>query len=429
MDLIISVVLLVLLLMANAALAAFEISLIKLRFSHFNPDLLDRLRADKGMARMLDQGDTVVRVARLGMTMCMLGYAVVAMKLVGVLIHHLVGTALPGLVVALIAFLVAICVHYVIGELVPRGIGLQHAVRVFKLTSWVVRVFQILTWPLIRPLTRVARGVLRLLGTEPQLDLESLDLEAQIEMLGKEAPELSVVGQRLLKNAVQMRTLAVSDILLPRNKVNIFDLQADNRTNFELAKKTGHTRFPLCDGDLDHTIGLIHIKDIFRHPGDPLALDLRKVRRNIMRLQLEEPLEDALQKLLRYKMHMALVEDDFGGAVGVVTLEQILEQLVGDIQDEFDFEEAHIREVEENIYLVQGLTPIHEIDDAFDLEIENEEVSTFGGLITAELGRFPSEGEEVTIDRLHIRMEQVDERRVILARVELLPPPVEEEES
>jgi magnesium and cobalt transporter len=171
---------------------------------------------------------------------------------------------------------------------------------------------------------------------------------------------------------------------------------------------------------LDECLGLIHIKDIFREEMPTAELDLMKLKRNLAVFPLETPLEEALERMLRAKFHMALAVDQFGGVVGVVTLESILEELVGEIQDEFDSEEEQIVKVRGNRrFRISGLTPIHDVEEALAIDIENDEVSTFGGLITGELGHIPERGEELTCHGLHIMIEEVDDRRVIAATVQI----------
>ena len=142
-----------------------------------------------------------------------------------------------------------------------------------------------------------------------------------------------------------MQELVVHDVLLPRNQVVVYDLDQSYEKNLDRMQVAGHTRFPLCYGSLDQCIGIIHIKDIFRATDDALLAQPVKLKRMIAQFTLETPLEEALERMLRAKFHMALVEDTFGGIVGVVTLESILEKLVGDIQDEFDSEEVQIEEL------------------------------------------------------------------------------------
>ena len=187
--------------------------------------------------------------------------------------------------------------------------------------------------------------------------------------------------------------------------------------NLELAKQTGHTRFPLCEGSLDHCIGLIHIKDIFRFREDSQSIDLRRIKRPIIRVGQDENLSDILELLLRSKAHMALAVDEFGGTAGVITLENIIEEIVGDIQDEFDTEEANIKRLRDGEYLVSGLTPLHDLEKELDVELDTKEASTLGGLITSELGHIPAQRTRINMPPLHVVVTEVDEKRVIAARV------------
>jgi len=408
----------------HGLLTAFELSLIKLRFSHFNTRLLDELRATKRYASIIDAPDRASRAARLAILVTVIGYGWLAIPLCYAWLSGAgAGFALPETVAGALAFVVALAVLYLFGELLPRAIGLSYPVSVLRAAAPLIVLIRFFGNFVIGPMTRLSRSILRLFGLKEPKHLESLDLETQIELLEEEAPHVTGVAQKILRSALQMRGLVVSDVMLPRNQVQFFNTFDSVADNLKMARRTGHTRFPLCEGDLDRCIGLIHIKDLFRYPGDLRSLDLRRIRRDIIRFDSEEPLESALTKLLGSNMHMALVLDEFRGTEGVLTLERILEQLVGEIRDEFDSDEVDLIQTMrgEGEALVSGLTPIHEIEERFDVRIENDEVSTVGGLITAELGRIPEPGEEVEVEGLHIRVTQVDETRVIEAHIRTLP--------
>jgi CBS domain containing-hemolysin-like protein len=227
--------------------------------------------------------------------------------------------------------------------------------------------------------------------------------------------------RKIIDKAIQMPELDVSDILLPRNQVHWIDIYEEPKKSLALARKTGHTRFPLCEGDLDRCLGIIHIKDIFRDTAADDEVDFRKLRRPIATLALEDKLMEALQRLLGLKVHMALVLDEFGGAVGVVTLERILEELVGEIQDEFDMEDEEIVPLGINRYTVAGLTPIHELEERLDVDLGRDDVSTFSGLITSELGRIPEKGEALKYGKLDVLVTEVDEKRIIGTEVTVNP--------
>jgi len=267
----------------------------------------------------------------------------------------------------------------------------------------------------MRPLNFFSGGLLRALGADEHSTVDVLDAEEQIDLMDSIPGDNSThyVAQKILKNTLTLKELDVSDILLPRNQIQYVDLFDSISDNLQLARMTGHTRFPLCEGDLDNCIGLIHIKDIFRSGLEAKDLDLRKFRRDILRLREDMPVEDALENLMRHKMHMALIVDEFGGTQGVLTLERILEVIVGEILDEFDIEETNICEVGNGDVSVLGLTPLHEVEEYFDKEFDTDEVSTFGGLVTSELGHIPEEGHQMVLDDLNVRVTEVDEKRVI----------------
>jgi CBS domain containing-hemolysin-like protein len=274
---------------------------------------------------------------------------------------------------------------------------------------------QLLLFPMhLFPLKRWIYGML---GLEAE-SINPLDTSVQLRAMGEDDTSLSPVIRKIVDRSIHMKELVVHDVLLPRNEVVIYDLNQDAATNLKLMKRAGHTRFPLCNGDLDDCIGIIHIKDIFRSESGECVLNPMALKRPTTTFLLETPLEESLQRMLRAKIHLGIVYDTFGGALGVVTLERILEELVGDIQDEFDSEEDPITLLAgKGIYRILGQTPIHDLEARLGVVVENDEVSTFGGLITAELGRIPVAGERLDICNMQIEIVDVDDRRVISTQV------------
>lgn len=405
----------------NALLVAADFGLIKLHFSRFDVQAAEAAERPGPVDRLITDVSRTSGVIRLGINL-------VTIALGFVLVEPLraAGAALewPGASTGavLIGFIVAVSVHYLVGELVPRALALHSPLRALRLAAALVYVFRFFLSPVVGLLSGVASRFFRLLKVEAEMETNILDVEVQMRALLKGSDEISPIMSKILKNTVSLRKRVVQDILLPRNRIQYFDLTDNNATNIEVARRSGHTRFPLCEGDLDKSIGLIHIKDIFRYRGDWHQADLRRFRREILRFSLDDPLDVVLQKLLTQKRHMALVLDEFGGTVGAVTLEDVLEELVGDIQDEFDKEELLIQALPDGDFQVDGLAPIHDVAEALGVEINNEEVSTFGGFITAELGRMPKENSTVTFGRLQIRITAANEKRVTSARVRVLPP-------
>lgn len=414
------------LLLINALLVACEISLVKLRYA--DPDEFDlaELRRRKRVAYLLNRADWAAPVIRFGIMAVTIALGLVLFPMLGYLMGQIVYfQSQPGASIkAFIAFAVAASVVSLFGYLMPRGFALSNPTRAIRLTSWVVMGIVVVVLPWFKLLRGIARKLFVPLGLHFEHDFNVLDFEVQIRALAEDEEPPSPYQRKLLRNSLRLRDLEVSDVLLPRNQVQLFNLQSSVADNLALAKQTGHTRFPLCDGDLDRCVGLVHIKDIFRQTGDLAKLDLRKIARKIERFTGDTQLEEALQRMLAQKVHMALVSDEFGGALGVVTLETILEELVGDIEDEFDLPETQeLQQTGPDEYLVDGLMAIHDLEEELNVEIDTTDASTIGGLITNELGRIPETNETVTMDQygLEITIKEVDERRVLTASVRKIP--------
>ena len=421
LDLIYLVCTALLLVLLNAIFVSSEFSLIRLRYSHFNPDLLEELRKGKRFARILDQMDRTLRFLRMGITFSTILLGVVLLPIVTYLsaVLGFSGEGLYSAAVFCLVFLLAMSVHYVLGELVPRAIALQHPVVVLPGTSWVILVFQLIASPLLNLLDFFSKMLLRSVRLDPDVNLSELDLEAQIRNL-KDDTDIPAFTQQVFKNVISMRELVVQDVMLPRNQIQYFDIFDGNKVNVELSKSAGHTRFPLCEGDLDNCIGIVHIKDIYCSDTEVLRMDFKKLARPVVYVGSDDHLESVLEKLLEMQFHMALVRDEFGGTVGAITMENIVEELVGNIQDEFDSEAEQIEEIQEDVFIVDGLTPIHDVEEKLNMEFEEEEVSTIGGLITSALGKIPDAGQIVRLKNLEIEAVKVNERRVLSARVRVI---------
>ena len=410
------------LVLLNAVFVASEFSLLKLRFSHFNPDFLEELERQKGIDGLLKYIDRTFRFLRLGIAFCTLGLGVLILPFFHAMARPLGIADNKGLLWLLFicSFLVAIAIRYVIGELVPRAIALRYPIQSLEGSVWFVRAYQILAHPLLKLMDWASHALLGLMRIDPSIGLNLLDVGVQIQNLDEDS-DLPAFSQKILKNVISMRDLVVQDVMLPRNQIQFFDIFDSNEFNIDRAKNTGHTRFPLCEGDMDNCMGIVHIKDIFRSNLPAQRVDFRKIARPVVYTGPDDPLENVLQELMAKKLHMALVRDEFGGTVGVVTLENIVEELVGNIQDEFDSEEEQIEELQQDVFMVDGLTPLHEIEDRLGITIEEEEVSTIGGLMTSVLGKIPEAGQKARVENLEIEAIEVDEKRLISAKVRLIP--------
>ncbi len=414
----------------NAVFVATEFSLMKMRFTRFGTGKMDELKESKPVADLLENMSSSLKVLRLGISLSTIAFGILALPLALAGLAELDWFAENRFQIAIVfSILAAVSVHFVIGELIPRSIAMQTPIRTLQFTVPLVRIFQFVAQPFSNLFNAASRLALKSLRLDPDSDLNLIDVESQIRSIVSGGDELPEVTESILNNVMDMRKRVAHDIMIPRNQLKFFDVEDLPEENLKVARETGHTRFPVCEGDLDQCVGIVHIKDVFRIGKAPEDIDLNEVKRPIARFSMDEPLEAVLQGFLKQKQHFALLIDEFGGAVGAVTLEDVLEELVGEIQDEFDRDREMISKLGDNAYLVDGLTPLHDVSEEIGVELESEDVSTFGGFITVKLGRMPRLNEVFTIDNLEITAGSLDDKRVIAATVQVIEKGESEEET
>lgn len=403
------------LLLVYALLVLGETSLVMIRYGKVARATLEKLKCRKGLSKIIREGKQAGEALRLGKVLCLLGlgfqFCFFAWEFT-----PLVNFA--DWVICLLLGIIIVLMFYCVGEFLPRALAIRYPALAVQVSAPLLALLKLVIVPLKKlSLKKVIFGWLDVTDSLPN----PLDIGVQLRALGQDNTILTPVVRSIVNRSIQMQDLVVHDVLLPRNEVIFYDLNEAVATNLERMKRAGHTRYPLCRGDLDDCLGIIHIKDIFRSEEGELSVNPDVLMRPTASFLLETPLEDALQRMLKTKIHMGLVQDDFGGALGVVTLERILEELVGDIQDEFDSEEDPIEELQESEqYSISGQAAIHEVESRLGVEVSNQAVSTFGGLIASELGRIPTAGEALEIYGMHIEVTQVDDRRILNTCVKLV---------
>jgi CBS domain containing-hemolysin-like protein len=221
-------------------------------------------------------------------------------------------------------------------------------------------------------------------------------------------------GRNLILNALDLRHRVAREVMRPRHEISAFDTAASMDQCLSLAEKTRFSRFPLCDGgDLDQTRGIVHIKDLYAMRDKArTAADLLPVVRPLIYVPETARLEKLLPLFLDRKLHMAIVVDEYGGTVGVITLENVLEALVGQIQDEFDQEKSELTVMGENVWEASGTLPLHELEKIIGETQHEEAVATVSGWMTQKLGGFPKAGDVLTMGASELRVEEMDGPRV-----------------
>ena len=306
--------------------------------------------------------------------------------------------------------------HVVIGELMPKSIAIRRSVSTTLLLAGPLHAFyRAAHWAII-VLNGTANKLLKVFfNLDPVSESEHSHSAAELAVLVTQSgasQEVTETEREILINALGLNELWVRDVMTPRNNVIVLDADEPFDKTLEIALRSKHTRFPLVKGHLDNSIGLIHIKDLFKLINDPDP-DLMRIKRELKIVPDTMPLDTLLKFFLREHAHLALAVDEFGTPVGVVFLDNIIEELVGDIQDEFDNERSAFTRVNTDEFVVEGTMTLNDLGGhVTDLVLESGEVTTVGGYITQQLGRFPEVGETLKILSYEARVTSTDGRRV-----------------
>jgi CBS domain containing-hemolysin-like protein len=299
----------------------------------------------------------------------------------------------------------------VLAELLPRSFAIHSALK------WALRTARpLLLWSrLIRPITWVLMGLThmieRLLGVDVKgrrLDDHPPSEDEFKRMLVKSQArgDLELSRAELIENVFAFSRRTVKEVAIPRSKVVCFDLRRDLSENLELARSSPHTRIPVVEGDLDHVVGVVHLKELLWALHDQgQQLDLRALARPAFLVPEMRLIQDLLLDFQKQKQHLALVVNEHGGTDGLVTLEDVLEELVGEIQDEFDREVINLRRTRGGAWLAQGTVTLEQLEDHLDLRLETEADSvSLGGYFQEQLGRILRVGDELRIQGWRIRV-------------------------
>jgi CBS domain containing-hemolysin-like protein len=410
------------LVLLNGFFVASELAVVKIRGTQLDP-LAEAGNKRARIARHITGHlESYISATQLGITLSSLGLGWLGEPFVAHLIEplfHVAGIGSPGLVTTvsfILAFSLITFLHIVLGELAPKAIAIRKPLAVALWLSPALGLFHTLFHPVIRLLNGSANLLLRhVLRIEPPEEGEGAHSNEELRVIlseSLEAEEVTPLGQQLAVNALDLQHRVVRDIMTPRSEVIFLDPEEPFETELKKAIDSRHTRFPLCTGALDDSAGLVHIKDLLGlvHSGKP---DLRGVQRPIHHVSEMMPLEKLLNYFLAKHAHLAVAVDEYGGAVGIVTLDNVLEELVGSIHDEFDTKEEEITKVRDGEFDAEGTTALHDLAEETGLKFDETEVSTIGGYVTQLLGHLPQRGEKVTIGDYTVTVTETDGRRVL----------------
>ncbi len=427
------------LVLMNSFFVAAEFALVKIRDTQLDSLVRAGHRRAKVARRVVQNLDASLSATQLGITLASLGLGWYAEPLFEQLLHPVMdglGIQSPHLQHAMafaVGFSIITFLHIVIGELAPKSLAIQKPLPTSLWVAHPLLWFYKASYPFIWLLNHTANWFLHRVGLETVSESEMVHSEEELRLLFSAAQQRTggtTLGRDIVLNAMTLKRRIVREVMQPRREIVVLDTEATISQCLEIAEKTRYSRFPLCEnGDLDETVGVIHFKDLIGLRSKvSKGSELVVVARKLIYVPETARLEKVLELFLNRKLHFAIVVDEYGGTVGMVTLEDILEELVGEIQDEFDQEPPMISKKGENQWEIQGSLPLHELGAFMGVELQEEDVTTTSGWITHQLEGFPKIGDVIRVGEYEFRVEEIDGPVVERLSVRRYPKPREEKE-
>lgn len=406
----------------NGLFVASEFAIVKIRPSQIEA-LIEQKKNRAHLAKHITEHlDAYLSATQLGITLASLGLGWIGEPFLNSILtpfFFLVGITSEHIITSccfVIAFILITFLHIVLGEQAPKTLAIRKAVPVTLWLSPMLTLFYTLFRPAIVILNGASNALLRyVFRLEPANETELFHSEEELRLIlgeSTKADEVTPLGQKLALNAFDLRHRVVRDIMTPRNDVVYLDLNKKFDSEVTRAILSQHTRFPICSGELDESSTLVHIKDLLElvHTN---RYELTSIQRPLLHVSEMMSLEKLLTFFLSKHAHFAIAIDEYGVAVGIVTLDNVLEELVGSIRDEFDTADNEFSRLSDQEFETSGSLALHDLAEMTGLKFDESEVSTIGGYVTQLLDHLPQCGEQVSIGDYQATVTESDGRRVL----------------
>lgn len=420
----IGILLTLFLVLLNGFFVAAEFAIVKVRYSKIE------LRAKKGnrpatvAQGILDRLDAYLSATQLGITLASLGLGwigepVMSRLLVG--LFHGVGLELPETtahqIAAPIGFAIITILHIVFGELAPKSIAIRKAEETTLFVSWPMRIFYLIFKPFIWMLNGFSNFILRLIGLEPAGEEDAHTTE-ELRLLVKQTKESGAIKEdnyQIIQRAFDFSELTAQQVMVPRNRIFALDVETSREEVMRQVIENGYSRIPVYEGDTDSMIGMIFSKELLRANahGENRDWALRDLLHPIQYVYATTRLNRVLKEFQSLRVHLGVVINEYGGTEGIISMEDILEELVGEIQDEFDDEKSPVQKNADGSFTISGIAPLHDINHFLPEPFpESRQYNTMNGMILNRFGRIPTGDEPFRIGDYEVHI--VERRQNIL---------------
>jgi CBS domain containing-hemolysin-like protein len=424
---------LVALVLANGFFVAAEFALISIRHTRVEELIQQGHTSAKVVKKALEDPDRFIAATQLGVTMASLGLGWLGEPALAHFIQpvlDLLPSAWVGLashsISAVISFIIITCLTVVVGELTPKSIALQKTEQTALFVARPTLAAEMLFKPAIWALNGAGNGLLRLLGLSAAGPHQQAHSVEELKMLVEASEAVGViedVERDMLHAVFDFGDLTAHEVMVPRTEIIAVDADAPVEALIELCSEHPLSKFPVFEGDLDHVLGIAHVKDLLRVPYEARrTAAVRSLVRDAMFVPATLQLDALLQQFRARHQHLAIVLDEYGGTAGLVTLDDLMEEIVGEVSDSFDQAAPAIQHLPDGSALVDGLTQIDEVNEHFGLQLHDDYYDTIAGFVLGRLGRPAKVGDCIAADGVDLKVEALDGRRIAQLSVYPKPP-------
>lgn len=414
-----------LLLLVNAFFVAAEFAVVRARRTRIEQLTKEGNVEAKLALKALEDVNFFIAAVQVGVTVASIGIGWFGSPTVEKMLEHIlvnfpnVSVYAANTITAIIAFLFITFLHVLIGEQVPKCIALQYPEKISLYVAKPMDFFMTLSKPFVWLLNWACNGILKIFNIPINSSLRTVHTIEDLDLLVDTSYDEGVLNETekdMFHNVFQFSDLTAHEVMTPRTDMVCVPKDIPLEELNKLAAENQYTRYPVYDGDIDHIIGLVHVKDLFQLSLNNEVCSIEKIIRKIQLVPETITLDNLVKMFKKTRSQMAAVVDEFGGTSGIITLEDALEEIFGDVQDEFDIdEEIDIKEVKPNHYFISGMMRLDELANHFDLPdetLEVEDVDTVAGLVIKELGRIAKVGDSIKYKDFRFTVKEIDGARI-----------------
>jgi CBS domain containing-hemolysin-like protein len=392
---IINLIVIAILIAFTAFFVSFEFAIVKIRSTRIDQLVSEGNKKAIAAKKIVSNLDEYLSACQLGITVTALGLGWLGEPTVEHMLHPLftkfnIAESAAGILSFIIAFASVTFIHVVVGELAPKTIAINKAEAVTLIFAKPMIIFYKLMYPFIKVLNGSARVIVGIFGLKPASEHEEAHSEEELQLIISESYKSGEINQseyKYVNNIFEFDDRIAKEIMVPRTEIVVFDRSQTLAECLEIVKVENYTRYPVIDGEKDNIVGMLNMKEVLTDyiSGKNLDTPIDEYTRPVIQVIESIAIHDLLVKMQKDRVHMAILMDEYGGTAGLVTVEDILEEIVGEIRDEFDQDEVpEINKISEHKTVVDGKVLIDEVNDLFGLDIQEDEMDTIGGWILSE---------------------------------------------